>query len=970
MIPGVTAIGQYPITVLSSDDEEALENPLIPFLQDPTRELVYLMIAYPFDATTEAHYITTDGSVQTTVMMNSIAATVGETDLETRVRFRVRDGLDTSVRAAVVETYWGDVIYVYDGHIWYRNQYHAWDETDFSLIQYQPEVWYDIIVQFTRLSDALWYLYIVAVDDNGNWIELVNRNIARGSKAGVIAYPDVNDINVFTSDYFTDESIPQQPFKGDLDLLLVKFYDPGSENWITVYQADLDEGEGLYSFPEDVGSSSSAILINPEVGVFWNPGGVEGRVPVYLSSAEFATKPDDSVLPNQLFRSRLASPYNTSTNIMSSGRPGGGGYPTFGEAQIINVDGEMDYLVNYVWYGANIRIYVGAQGFDLSEFALIYNGTSDSIKLDYDSIYLPLRSMAELMDVPIQSNVYNGFGPCVRFDGTDDYVGFTLNSGIAGDFTFEVIIDIASYPALMEILCVGDSTADQARRCGINGLGYAYMRCRGDSGSAGTISAASALVPLGRPVHIAYVLDTVNQLQLIYYDGEMVGMATSLINGTTPTVSTLGSSTSLAFPVTGKIDEVRIWSAARTREEINADKDRRLRGDETNLVTLYRMDEGANTSLANAVSGGPVATLYGTPAWSGMYGGFLDLAGKAKPIVVGKVRQIEPLMIDPQKLIYQVHDGPVASIDAVRDQGAELTYESDTTDLYNATVTAGYYKTDVSRGLFRIASPKYGTITADVSADTANTLSGKEEYCAASLVNKLMIERSEIPSTLIETGSFNVAADNAPYILGMYVKEGSTKLSGIVSSLTESVMMFWTWNRDGLLVLGTIDPSVAVTAEITESDFVAGSLNRISPSPPVKRWRVGWGKNWKVMGQAEFAGVVEEPERNDWMQEYKFYVAEDLDSGEKFANAVDEELKTALYYEIDAKTIADAMLDRYLYPKYIYSMKLKVGLHQYNIGQVIKLTIPRFGLDSGVNFVLVGYDENAVGYEFSVNLWG
>jgi hypothetical protein len=52
----------------------------------------------------------------------------------------------------------------------------------------------------------------------------------------------------------------------------------------------------------------------------------------------------------------------------------------------------------------------------------------------------------------------------------------------------------------------------------------------------------------------------------------------------------------------GLIDEVRIWSVARSEEEIQATWNRSLRGDEPGLVGYWRLDEGSGQAIADATS--------------------------------------------------------------------------------------------------------------------------------------------------------------------------------------------------------------------------------------------------------------------------------------------------------------------------------------------------------------------------------
>lgn len=49
-----------------------------------------------------------------------------------------------------------------------------------------------------------------------------------------------------------------------------------------------------------------------------------------------------------------------------------------------------------------------------------------------------------------------------------------------------------------------------------------------------------------------------------------------------------------------------------------------------------------------------------------------DLGGKPKPLVFGRVININPPIVNTKKLIYQVSDGPIESLDAVYDKGVSL----------------------------------------------------------------------------------------------------------------------------------------------------------------------------------------------------------------------------------------------------------------------------------------------------------
>ncbi len=78
----------------------------------------------------------------------------------------------------------------------------------------------------------------------------------------------------------------------------------------------------------------------------------------------------------------------------------------------------------------------------------------------------------------------------------------------------------------------------------------------------------------------------------------------------------LGSSSGTSEFTNGQMDEVRIWSTARTQQEIQDNMSSELAGNESGLVAYYRMNEGSGTRLYdNHLSSTYDGTING-PSWS------------------------------------------------------------------------------------------------------------------------------------------------------------------------------------------------------------------------------------------------------------------------------------------------------------------------------------------------------------------
>jgi len=66
----------------------------------------------------------------------------------------------------------------------------------------------------------------------------------------------------------------------------------------------------------------------------------------------------------------------------------------------------------------------------------------------------------------------------------------------------------------------------------------------------------------------------------------------------------------------GQIDEVRVWNAARTADQIRADMNKTLAGNESGLVAYYRFDHVSGSTLADHTANHNDGTLVNAPTWT------------------------------------------------------------------------------------------------------------------------------------------------------------------------------------------------------------------------------------------------------------------------------------------------------------------------------------------------------------------
>ena len=116
-----------------------------------------------------------------------------------------------------------------------------------------------------------------------------------------------------------------------------------------------------------------------------------------------------------------------------------------------------------------------------------------------------------------------------------------------------------------------------------------------DDGGSGAFS--SGVIADGNWHHAVFAVDASGGK--LYVDGALAGSRawTGTPDAATTTQPlTLGASASGAAYFSGQIDEIRVWSVARSRYDLLTDRHASLQGNETGLIAYYRLDEGAGTT--------------------------------------------------------------------------------------------------------------------------------------------------------------------------------------------------------------------------------------------------------------------------------------------------------------------------------------------------------------------------------------
>lgn len=359
---------------------------------------------------------------------------------------------------------------------------------------------------------------------------------------------------------------------------------------------------------------------------------------------------------------------------------------------------------------------------------------------------------------------------------------------------------------------------------------------------------------------------------------------------------------------------------------------------------------------------------------AGLEGNDNDLKGKPKPLVYGKVFNIQPPCVNTSRLIYQLHTGgQVVSVDAVYDRGVQMTagaaYSSQA-DMEANTPTAGQYRVwnDATLGTFiRLGTNPTGTITADVTQGASRTVG--QLFLA-------ILARAGIATSDILTADVTALDAAVNYEVGVFagVDREYTALE-LLDELCASVGAWYGTDAIGRFRIGRIEVPVGTslgtltTQEIVRIERVASRDAGVG----VPAWKVklGYQKVYTVQGDLE--ATVSAARKALVAEEYRR--EESFDENVKLANSLSPELEFATVLTTKANAAAEASRRLAIYKERrdVYNVTVRVTsslASVLDLGNIITLQINRFGMSAGKKFLIIGVRTNMQGYQFELTLWG
>jgi len=360
---------------------------------------------------------------------------------------------------------------------------------------------------------------------------------------------------------------------------------------------------------------------------------------------------------------------------------------------------------------------------------------------------------------------------------------------------------------------------------------------------------------------------------------------------------------------------------------------------------------------------------------AGLEGTAADIKGIRKPRVYGFVSNASAICVNTSTLTYQVSDRPVA-ISAVYDAGVPLAFSNNFSTAAAMQAAAppfvGGFYTCSDAGYFRLRSTPSGQVTCDA-------YQGASTEAAAGNVISAMASDAGI-SSLVDAA--NVAAMNAanPSYTGIYITEAST-FQEAFDEILASVGGYVFFDANGNLRVGILTPASGAPAlTIRDHDMVGAPERRPARDVSVPAWQVTveHSKVYTVQTSG-LAAATTDARRAYLARERRSVVVEDASVKLQHPLATALTVQTLLANPSTATASADAateaarLLAMHKVNRDAFDMPIRIDLFaEYGLKfmDVIQVVYPRFGMNAGRSFRLIGVRFELAKQLAILTLWG
>lgn len=317
-------------------------------------------------------------------------------------------------------------------------------------------------------------------------------------------------------------------------------------------------------------------------------------------------------------------------------------------------------------------------------------------------------------------------------------------------------------------------------------------------------------------------------------------------------------------------------------------------------------------------------------------------------------------------------DGKIASVVGADD----LPYTTEAQMLLDSNIPApGTYRHFLEGGYFRLGSPPFGQITCD--ATQGATLADRT---AASLFTNVVTRGDLLSDDDIDQQDLIKLDSAIPDELGFWSGSSELMKSQILNLLAESVGGWWGIDALGQFrIQQLLNPDIIpIVQDFTPNDMVRGGyLQRVLTKDPgrgIPPWQflVRYCRNFTVQTGSDLAASVTDVRRADLSVTHFEAIINNTNL------QIDHLLTRQQFFTILQQHLADATaaVERFQAlrgvkrDQYSFSIPYRSAVESLDLGAGVNVTHPRFMLEEGKNFIVIGFDPDPKKDIIKLNVWG
>jgi len=368
---------------------------------------------------------------------------------------------------------------------------------------------------------------------------------------------------------------------------------------------------------------------------------------------------------------------------------------------------------------------------------------------------------------------------------------------------------------------------------------------------------------------------------------------------------------------------------------------------------------------------------------------------KPLPVCFGDCFNISPLNVDwvyaddtVSGNYFMIHDGQIAEVVAVRDNGITLPPAS--------------YDVFLSEGVIRITAPAYGNITCDVRGAEiyeANTFTVTGATASISTATSTYVYVSDLPNLLLNlltnygiiqnrlgVTDFDLATlytylvstavsdgtGNANLVEVCYYGSSSDNIINIVNTLSESLsteLIITDDSKFSLLLIGLPEDGTATftldVSDIIDKEFKVKGIE----SPSVNNVTIGYARNFTPANELAF--MVPGPQKEILQREFNELTGEPdtpVDTNYNLPDSPSTPEGTSLIELTRAAEEASRRANRLCRRSMLLSIGTTPVVWSLKLGDCIYLAYPRYDFDAGVKAIVIGKYQNVTKGTFTLDL--